>query len=279
MKKSPPKRIPRIPLENEEKGDTIEERSNAQERAEEMVPVLTQKKFPVIMIAVAVGVVVIGIAVARYVAIARELEKVKSDPAKVAQITQEEQRKLVEEVGKIIALPDETPTVATVSDAEKLRNQPFFSNAQNGDKVLIFTQSKKAYLYRPGDHKVIDVAPITFEATASAGTTTNIAGEPLPTPTPGVYTVILRNGTTIIGLTRTYESVLSQKEPNLQVKDRENAARSDYEKTILVDVAGDKAALAGQFASELGIGTGNIPDGEPAPEADFLIILGSDVQQ
>jgi len=271
VKKSPRKGITHIPLAKGEKTATIEK------PAEPMAVKVSRKNLPIV-IAVAVGVIIAGIAVVRYVGIAQELSKIKTDPAKVAQITQEEQRKLVEEVGKIIALPDETPTVATVSDAEKLRNQPFFSNAQNGDKVLIFTQTKKAYLYRPGDHKIIDVAPITFDATAAAGTT-NITGEPLATPTPAVYTVVLRNGTTTTGLTRSFEAVLTEKEQDLRVTGRENAARSDYEKTILVDVAGDKADLAGQFALKLGIETGILPEGESAPQADFLIILGSDVQQ
>lgn len=260
-----------IPLAKEEKTATIEK------PAEPMAVKVSKKNLPIV-IAVAVGVIVVGIAVVRYIAIARELSNIKTDPKKVAEITQEEQKKLVEEVGKLIALPDETPTVATVTDVEKLRNQPFFATAENGDKVLIFTQAKKAYLYRPDTHKVIEVAPITFEATAAAGTT-NIAGEPLATPTPAVYTVVLRNGTTTTGLTRSFEAALSEKEPGLRVSGRENAARSDYEKTILVDVAGDKAALADQFAANLGIEIGKLPDGEPALQSDFLIILGTDAGQ
>ena len=71
--------------------------------------------------------------------------------------------RLVREVGQIYALPtDETPTVATVTDAEKLKAQKFFENAANGDKVLIYTKAKLAILYRPSSRKIINVAPINL---------------------------------------------------------------------------------------------------------------------
>lgn len=84
----------------------------------------------------------------------------------------EEAKQIKEKVGKLIELPqDEEPTMATVTDADKLREQPFFANAQNGDRVLIFTQAKKAVLYRPSSNKIIEVAPVNIgnnQATQSA---------------------------------------------------------------------------------------------------------------
>ena len=66
------------------------------------------------------------------------------------------------EVGQAYQLPDEEPTIATVVDANKLKEQAFFANAQNEDKVLIFTQAKLAILYRPSTKKIIQVAPINL---------------------------------------------------------------------------------------------------------------------
>lgn len=78
-------------------------------------------------------------------------------------MSQKEGEKLVETVGKIALLPtDETPTIATVSDPEALRNQSFFSEAIKGDKVLIYTNAKKAYLYRPSLNKIITIAPLNI---------------------------------------------------------------------------------------------------------------------
>lgn len=75
----------------------------------------------------------------------------------------DEIQSLISEVGKLIELPPgETPTLATVTEAEKVREQPFFQNAENGDKVLIYANAKKAYLYRPSAKKIIEVGVINL---------------------------------------------------------------------------------------------------------------------
>lgn len=71
---------------------------------------------------------------------------------------------LVEEVSQFMLLPEgEEPTLATVSDKEKLMSQAFFAKAENGDKVLIFSKNGKAILYRPAEKKIINVADINLE--------------------------------------------------------------------------------------------------------------------
>jgi hypothetical protein len=69
-------------------------------------------------------------------------------------------RDLVERVARHVLLPDEIPTVATVSDVTLLVDQPFFANAQNGDKVLLFRDSNKAVLYDPESDRVLDIGNI-----------------------------------------------------------------------------------------------------------------------
>lgn len=72
-----------------------------------------------------------------------------------------EAEELSKKVGVFLELPkDESPTIATVSDAEKLNDQVFFQYAQNGDKVLVYTTAHKAVLYRPSTNKVIEYAPV-----------------------------------------------------------------------------------------------------------------------
>jgi hypothetical protein len=70
---------------------------------------------------------------------------------------------LVKQVGQLMLLPNETPTVATVEDVKALSSQPFFVNAANGDKVLVFVNARQAILYRPSQNKIINVAPLYFQ--------------------------------------------------------------------------------------------------------------------
>lgn len=85
-------------------------------------------------------------------------------PAEQQEAAQLEISTLIERVGKLIVLPTgEEPTVATVSDPDKLKDQVFFANAKVGDKVLIYTKARKAYLYDPEGDILLEVAPITAE--------------------------------------------------------------------------------------------------------------------
>ncbi|OGG23868.1 hypothetical protein A3A79_01545 [Candidatus Gottesmanbacteria bacterium RIFCSPLOWO2_01_FULL_43_11b] len=99
----------------------------------------------------------------------RAAQSALQNPTEYAKV---EARQLQEKVGKLIQLPiDEEPTIASVTDADRLREQPFFTNAQNGDRVLIYTQARKAFLYRPSTNKIIEVAPVNIgnnQATPSA---------------------------------------------------------------------------------------------------------------
>lgn len=67
---------------------------------------------------------------------------------------------LLETVGKIYVLPNETPTVATVTDKNTLPNNFFYKQAEIGDKILIFANAHKIILYRPSLNKVVDVAEV-----------------------------------------------------------------------------------------------------------------------
>lgn len=83
-----------------------------------------------------------------------------SDPQEAAR---QETQKIKERVAKLIDVPqNEDPTIASVVDSSKLKNQAFFAKAENGDKVLMYSQAKKAILYRPSTDKIIEVAPINI---------------------------------------------------------------------------------------------------------------------
>jgi hypothetical protein len=104
-----------------------------------------------------------------------QLQDLKANPQAGGQ---QEAEKLLEEVGRLIVLPEnEQPTIATVSDVERLRDQPFFAKAKNGDRVWIYTDSRKAILYDPVLKKIVEVAPVNIGQAAT----------PTPPPEDGTF--------------------------------------------------------------------------------------------
>jgi len=97
---------------------------------------------------------------------------------------QEEIDKLVAQVGELLVLPEgEAPTIATVSDVNLLGDQPFFANANNGDRVLIYTSARKAILYDPIANKIVEIAPIILGENQINPPESEVITEPTPEPT------------------------------------------------------------------------------------------------
>lgn len=242
---------------------------------------------PLFWIGLAIVVLVGGLVTAgvvQYRKIAAELAKTQAETG--GQLNEDRQRELVAEVGAKIALPaDETPTVAVVSDIEKLKEQQFFSNGQNGDVVLIYMKAKKAVLYRPGEKKIIEVAPVNMSdqgasVSAASATQTTPAPTNAQSETPAELTgrIAIRNGTTITGLARTFETKLVSEFPSITISERGNANARTYQNTQIIDVSGNRAADAQRIALAMGGTIASLPAGENAPIADFLVILGQDAQ-
>ena len=94
-----------------------------------------------------------------------------------------ETKDIVARVRKHMVLPDEEPLVNTVTDAEKVRGEPFYAKAQNGDKVIVF--SNRAILYSPTQDKIVEVGFIrmlspTPLAGGDVATASAIAGDTTP---------------------------------------------------------------------------------------------------
>ena len=92
---------------------------------------------------------------------------------------------LVAQVGKLMALPtDEKPTIATVTDASKVKDQPFFANAKNDDRVLIYQKAQKAILFRPSENRIIEVGSLNINQNQTLDTNTNPQASSTPSATP-----------------------------------------------------------------------------------------------
>lgn len=113
----------------------------------------------------------------------QEYEKTKLQLNQSSTVLGSNTQSILDKVSKLIELPNESPTVATVSDVTKLKNQQFFKNAQNGDIVLVFKDAKKAILYREGVNKIIEVGYINITEQQPSETPTQTSKIPNLIPT------------------------------------------------------------------------------------------------
>lgn len=115
-----------------------------------------------------------------------QYQKVQMRASNPTEAAKQDVRDTIAAVAKLMILPvEEEPTIATITDITRLKDQPFFVNAQNGDKVLIYTKSKKAILYRPDTAKIVDIAPVNIGTSAAAVATPSTA---IATPSATVPT-------------------------------------------------------------------------------------------
>lgn len=101
---------------------------------------------------------------------------------------------LIELIGKLVVLPsDETPTIGTVTDRSQLPNQFLFKSAENGDKILVYTNAKKAILYRPSLNKIVEMSPVADTNNVSGASTSSAELKTSLTPTRSVTGKIIFN--------------------------------------------------------------------------------------
>lgn len=219
---------------------------------------LTHKSLRIVII-----LLIIGLAAAAFY-FYRQYDQIKKNPNAQAQ---EEIKRVTRVISKFISLPaDEEPSLATITDIEKLKDQPFFKGAKNGDKLIIYNKTAKAILYRPSENKIIDFTLLDTSSAVNAKST----------KTSETVRVALYNGTATEGLTKTAEGRLSP-QPGLTIVEKVNAGKKDYEKTLVVAISSAKREAANQIASYLNAQVGELPAGEKAPgNADILVILGND---
>jgi hypothetical protein len=227
----------------------------------------------------------------RYYRKYKQAEKRLRDASVVAQ---EDVKILLDKVGKLVKLPEgEIPTVATVSDIEKLKNQEFFAKAKVGYRVLLYSQAKKAVLYDPIENKVVEMGPLIIPSGNPIQSQENVAGitavptlSPAPSATSAPATpttnpsdpikVALYNGTEVTGLTNSYSVLFKEKVPAFDIFDKSSAA-GKFAKTIIIDLSGKFTSKISEIAKTIGAEISAMPNGEKLPkDADFLIIIGED---
>ncbi len=111
-----------------------------------------------------IALVAIGTSVYLYI------QNNRPEAVRVQEENDREQAKLLRELGAILLVPNETPQIATITSKEAL-TQPFFKDAENGDKLLLFETARKAVLYRPSVRKIVNIESFQLNQAPSASPT------------------------------------------------------------------------------------------------------------
>lgn len=155
----------------------------------------------------------------------------------------------VEEAAAITT--NEKPVILYVTDNTKVA-QPFLDKAENGDEVRLYYQAKKAVLYRPSTYSVISVGDFT----------------------PPPANVFIRNGTNGSVQISKIEAQI-KKLPQYTVVSKDKSSSSTYQETMVIDISGRYPEDAKKLATDIGATLGSMPKSESTPEADILVIVGS----
>lgn len=186
-----------------------------------------------------------------------------------AQNPENEAERVIKQVGRIYLLPDEVPTLATVSDKNQLIDKIFFKNSENGDKVLIYKTTGIAILYRPSIGKIINVGPVSLKDDQTEVNTQK--EEEL-----NEVSVLILNGTATVGLTKIAADTLSDLK-FVDVSDRLDAENKPHEESVVVYLKEEFKSQADIVAASLSAQVSNeLPEGEESNESDIVIILGED---
>lgn len=198
-----------------------------------------------------------------------QLEKL-STPAGQQELAKQETEAIVAKVKKLIVLPtNEQPTIATITDAASIaKEQPFYQNAHNGDKVLIYVQAKKAIIYDAVNDILVNVGPV-FIDNSNAQQTASVEANTL--------SVEVRNGSLVKGAATTLSDEL-KKDVNINVVGVENAVNDKYQGNLIVDLSkGLKSDLVATLKAkfpEVGI-VEALPEGEAITTAEVVVIVGN----
>ncbi|MDB5185900.1 MAG: hypothetical protein JWL85_423 [Candidatus Saccharibacteria bacterium] len=184
----------------------------------------------------------------------KKYNDLKNHPVSADKAAQDEIGRTISEVGKLYDLPkDETPSIATVKDKEKLKDQPFFAKAENGDTTLIYSKAKLAILYRPGTKQLINVSSVNIQSQV-----------------PSVKII----GT--VSDRAAVDKILKENFKDQVIVNDQTEAKSSHATITVIDLSGQQGEMTKKLAEGLKGSVGTLPAGEEKPTGvDILIVAGS----
>lgn len=181
-----------------------------------------------------------------------------------------------EAVASMFAVPtDEDAILMTVTDSTQAPDNEFFTQIQDGDKLLVYVKNKLTIVYRPSADRIVAVScdPTIVDLTEPPAQVASTSG--MDNGQANMAKIAVYNGARISGMANRIGNTLTAAIPGAEVIAKTNATGS-YRKTIVVDLSGSNSELAQKIADMVGGQVGELPEGEAQPEADILVIGGSD---
>ena len=201
----------------------------------------------------------------------------ESNPEMAQEKAEQELTQMVEKVGKLVLLPEgEEPILMTIEDETGIdKSKEFFERAKNGDKILIYKEARKAFLYRPSENKLVSVAPVSIEGdTGGENEETSDEGEE-EVNIEQEFEVVVINGTTTPGLVEKFLEILTAEFSNLEVVGMEDAGNDDYYVSIIVVSNEEAEEMAKKLEERFDLKRVELSEWEE-PVKDILVILGED---
>ena len=199
----------------------------------------------------------------------------ESNPEMVQKMAEQELAQVVEKVGKLVMLPEgEDPILMTIEDESGIdKSKEFFEKAKNGDKILIYKEAKKAYLYRPSENKLVSVAPVSFESEMDGENEEVVEEETKEIEQE--FEVVIRNGSTTPGLAGKFSDILTAEFSNLEVVDIGDAENDNYYVSVIIVSNEEAEDMAKKLEEKFDLERLELPEWEE-PGGDILVILGED---
>ena len=123
------------------------------ESSEHQVHHLKPRRITSMKVAIILGALLIITSAGTFLLYQKYRQVLANNPKREAQ-------SIIDQVAKIVELPGEQPEVATVKDAAKLSNAVLAKKTENGDKLLIYGESKRIVIYRPSTQRVVDILTV-----------------------------------------------------------------------------------------------------------------------
>lgn len=159
---------------------------------------------------------------------------------------------VIEKVGQLTELPkNEVPLLSTLVDKSKA-DQPFLSNAKDGDKILIYPLTGRAIVYRPSVNKIVNIGAVTMPSAK----------------------VFIRIGSSVDISTQLSRQIQAQA-ADFTVVSKDRSPKPNYQRTLVIDLTGLRADLAERLAQIVSGEVSKLPSGESRPDAELLVITGS----